>query len=182
MSAQPLSERIIIETPRLHLREFREDDAAALYELNSDPEVMRYTGDQAFTDPSDAREFLRRYDEYARSGFGRWAVTDRKTGAFMGFCGLRRDRETGDVDLAFRLFRRHWASGYATEASRACLQAGFERFGLEEILGRAMRENLPSITVLQKLGMKYRDMVEDGGEFWLVYGVTKDRFEALESV
>lgn len=165
-----------IDTPRLHLREFRDDDAEPLYRLNSDPEVLRYTGDAPFIDPASAHYFLRHYDHYRREGFGRWAVTHRETGDFMGFCGLRRLEPSGDVDLGFRFFRRYWASGYATEAARACLEAGFRQFGLTEIVGRVMRENLPSITILQKLGMKYRDMVEDDGEFWLVYTVGAERF------
>ncbi len=170
------TEDFILETPRLRLREFREEDAEALFALNADPEVMRYTGDLPFSEPAAARHFLRDYGEYEREGFGRWAVISREDGAFMGFCGLRRSRDAGKVDLGFRLFPRYWAAGYATEAARACLQAGFERFGLDEIYGRAMRENLPSITVLQKLGMKYRDMEEDDGEFWLVYSVDARRF------
>ncbi|MEM1411363.1 MAG: GNAT family N-acetyltransferase [Pseudomonadota bacterium] len=165
-----------IDTPRLHLREFSAEDADDLFRLNSDPEVMRYTGDSTFTDPASARYFLRHYDHYERDGFGRWAVTDRETGAFMGFCGLRREADSGEVNLGFRFFRSYWAAGYATEAARACLEAGFRRFGLEEIIGRVMRENLPSITILQKLGMKYRDMTEDDGEFWLVYTVNAERF------
>jgi RimJ/RimL family protein N-acetyltransferase len=169
-------EEFCIETPRLRLRPFRPEDAEDLFRLNSDAEVMRYTGDTPFSDPGAARDFLSHYDRYATDGFGRWAVENRETGEFMGFCGLHRDDNTGVVDLAFRLFRRFWAAGYATEAARASLKAGFERFGLKEIQGRAMRENLPSITVLQKLGMKYRDMIEDGGEFWLVYSVDANRF------
>ncbi len=172
-------DRFTLETPRLILREFREEDAEDLFRLNANPEVMRYTGDTPFADVEAARRFVRDYDEYEREGFGRWAVIDRRDGRFMGFCGLRREMNTGEVDLAFRLSPRYWSSGFATEAARASLQAGFERFGLKEIIGRAMRENLPSISVLQKLGMKYRDMVEDDGEFWLVYAVGRDRF--LES-
>lgn len=177
MDASPF----FIDTARLRLREFRESDADDLFRLNTDPEVMRYTGDIPFADVAAARDFLRNYDEYAREGFGRWAVTNRETGEFMGFCGLRRSHVTGEVDLAFRLFQQFWSAGYATEAARASLEAGFERFGLDDIVGRAMRENLPSITILQKLGMKYRDMVEDRGEFWLVYGVTRGRFEERQA-
>ena len=169
-------EEFTIETSRLRLRPFRTDDADALFRLNSDPDVMRYTGDTPFSDPAGTRAFLDRYDRYAVDGFGRWAVERRPDAEFMGFCGLHRDQETGIVDLAFRFFRRFWAAGYATEAARASLEAGFERFGLREIEGRAMRENLASITVLQKLGMKYREMVEDDGEFWLVYAVDARRF------
>jgi len=166
-----------LDTQRLRLREFRETDAEDLFRLNSDPEVLRYTGDAPFADVHAARRFLRNYDAYERDGFGRWAVTDLASDVFMGFCGLRRDPDSGEVDLAFRLFRRYWASGFATEASRAALQAGFERFGLADITGRAMRENLPSISVLQKLGMKYRKLVEGDGEFWLVYGITREAFD-----
>lgn len=170
------AEHFTFETPRLRLRALRAGDAPDLYRLNSDPDVMRYTGDSPFSDPAAARTFLDRYDRYALDGFGRWAVEHRPDGEFMGFCGLHRHQATGAVDLAFRFFPRFWAAGYATEAARASLQVGFERFGLREIEGRAMRENLASITVLQKLGMKYRDMVEHEGEFWLVYAVDAQRF------
>ena len=164
------------QTARLKLRRFQTEDAAALFRLNSDPEVMRYTGDRPFTDPSAARHFIAHYDHYERNGFGRWAVLDRSSDEFMGFCGLRRQHEDGPVDLAFRFFRRYWASGYATEAARACLETGFEDYQEREIIGRAVRENLPSISVLQKLGMSYQDMEEEDGEFWLVYGVSAQRF------
>ncbi len=166
----------IRHTARLTLRHFHTQDAAALFRLNSDPEVMRYTGDRPFVDPSAARHFIAHYDHYERNGFGRWAVLDRRSGEFMGFCGLRRQHEGGPVDLAFRFFRRFWSSGYATEAARASLEMGFEDYGEAEIIGRAVRENLPSISVLQKLGMSYQDMVEEDGEFWLVYGVSAQRF------
>lgn len=167
--------KFTFETPRLRLREFRADDAEALYRLNSDPDVMRYTGEPPFADLEAARNFLEHYS-YEPEGFGRWAVTLGETGEFMGFCGLERLKPRGDVDLGFRLFRRYWASGYATEAGKASLQAGFERFGLDEIISRVMRENGPSISVLQKLGMTYREMIEADGEFWLTYGVNAERF------
>lgn len=164
-----------LETPRLRLREFRAEDAESLYALNADPDVMRYTGERGFENPASARHFLAQY-RYTPEHFGRWAVTHRESGEFMGFCGLKRPETGGQVDLGFRLFRRYWASGYATEAARACLQAGFEQFGLEEIMSRVMRENGPSISVLQKLGMTYREMVEADGEFWLIYAVGAERF------
>jgi len=162
----------------LLLREFTEDDAEALFRLNSDPNVMRYTGDSPFSGTAAARDFIRAYDHYERHGFGRWAVTLKADGSFMGFCGLRMHPELGEVDLAYRIARRYWDSGYATEAARGALNAGFERFGLDTITGWAMRENLPSITVLQKLGMQFREMTEENGEFWLVYAVGRERYRA----
>ena len=166
-----------IDTPRLLLREFSVEDAAPLFALNSHRDVMRYTGEEPFADERAALQYIESYDHYQDHGFGRWAVLDKLSGTFMGFCGLRHNGDTGEVDLAFRLFREYWAAGYATEASQASLAAGFREFGLADIIGRAMRENLPSISVLQKLGMSFRHMAEDHGLFWLIYGVSREEFE-----
>ena len=166
-----------ISTDRLVLRRFCAQDAAPLFEMNSDPEVLRYTGDEPFPDVSAAADFIRNYSHYRDHVFGRWAVTSRESGEFMGFCGLRYSEDSGEVDLGFRLFRRYWARGIATEAARAALQAGFEQFQLGEITGRAMRENLPSITVLQKLGMRFRELAEEKELFWLIYAITREEYQ-----
>lgn len=165
-----------LETPRLRLREFTEDDAEALYRLNADPDVMRYTGDAPFSGAAAAHDFIRAYDHYDRHGYGRWAVTMKADGRFMGFCGLRVHPEFGEVDLAYRIARQFWDQGYATEAARGAMAAGFDQFGLETITGWAMRENLPSITVLQKLGMRFREMAEENGDVWLVYAIDRDQY------
>lgn len=167
----------VTTTERLVLREFDESDAPALYRLNSDPEVLRYTGDAPFVSEKASRAFIRGYDHYQRHGFGRWAVERVSDGTFIGFCGLARDEDSGEVDLGFRFFRDCWAKGYATEAGAAALRVGFEDLGLDEIVGRALRENLPSITVLQKLGMRFQSLRERGGLLWLVYGIDRERFE-----
>ncbi len=166
-----------ISTDRLVLRRFCAQDAAPLFELNSDAEVLRYTGDEPFPNVAAAADFIRGYSHYRDHSFGRWAVTGRESGAFMGFCGLRSSAHTGEVDLGFRLFRKYWARGIATEAARATLKAGFEQFKLGEITGRAMRENLPSITVLQKLGMRFRELSEEKELFWLVYAITAEEYK-----
>lgn len=167
---------LIIETQRLVLRPFEARDAQALFELNSHPDVMRYTGDQPFRDAAEAADFIEEYRAKTEPGFGRLAVTSIKNGEFMGFCGLNRDPDSGQVDLGFRFFRRHWAKGIATEAALACLEAGFGRLGLTEITGRAMRENLPSISVLQKLGMRFTQISESAGTIWLIYAISDEEY------
>ncbi len=144
----------LIETPRLILREFEISDAAALYELNSDPEVMRYTGDRPFSSIAEAETFVHNYDTYQRQGFGRWAVMSKDTGRLIGWCGLKRN-EKDLIDIGFRFFREQWGKGYATEAAKATLDYGFEQLGLEQIIGRAARENKASLRVLEKLGMEF---------------------------
>lgn len=168
--------RRIIETDRLLLREFADVDARDLLALNADPTVIRYTGDDAFADYAAALAFVQSYDHYRRHGFGRWAVLIRHTGQFAGFCGLRKDGATGRVDLGFRFHRRFWSQGIATEAGRAALLVGFAGYKLPIIFGRAMRENLPSISVLQKLGMTFREVSEEDGSVWLVYAIRQHEF------
>lgn len=172
----------LAETRRIYLRELAPGDAASLYALNSDPDVMRYTGDSPFLSPAAAEAFLRDYDHYAVHGFGRWAVVLQDDDRFIGFSGLRKDERTGEVDLGFRFFTEFWAQGYATEAGRAALRLGFERFGLERIVGRSMRENLPSVTVLQKLGMEFCEVREEGGRLWLIYAIDRPNWRELTSI
>lgn len=144
----------ITTTERLCLREMTTADAEHAYLLNSDPEVVRHTGDGPFASPEAARTFLAAYPDYRIHGFGRWAVVRSTDEAWLGWCGLKR-HPNGDVDLGYRLMRRYWGQGYATEAGRACLDLGFDRFGLDLIIGRVARENTASIRVLEKLGMRY---------------------------
>lgn len=138
---------------------------------------MRYTGEEPFASVDAVRTFIEEYPFYRRHGFGRWAVIHRASGEFLGFCGLRRDNPTPEVDLGFRFFRRYWFQGYATEAARTALAAGFGRFQLQEITGRSMRENLASTSVLHKLGMTFREVWEEDGLFWLIYSIDKETFD-----
>jgi RimJ/RimL family protein N-acetyltransferase len=167
--------KVVAQTERLILREFADVDARELQALNNDPAVIRYTGDEPFTDYHAALAFVQAYDHYSKNGFGRWAVMVRGTGEFAGFCGLHRDADKV-VDLGFRFHRRFWAQGIATEAAEAALKIGFENFRLPEIIGRAMRENLPSVTVLQKLGMTFRGIKEEKDLIWLIYAIREGEF------
>lgn len=171
----------LLSTERLSLREFDPSDAPFLYTLNSNPDVLRYTGDSPFLDIAAAESFVKHYDHYARFGFGRWAVILKREERFIGFSGLRMNGESGEVDLGFRFFAEYWSQGYATEAGHAALRLGFERFELDRIIGRAMRENRPSITVLQKIGMEFYEVREESGILWLIYGIDRARWNALTS-
>lgn len=141
-------------TERVYLREMTPDDAEYAFLLNSDPEVVRYTGDGPFPSVEAAREFLAAYPDYRVNGFGRWAVVRRSDNAWLGWCGLKR-HASGEVDLGYRLLREHWGQGYATEAGRVCIELGFGRFGLDVIIGQVARDNVASLRVLEKLGMRY---------------------------
>lgn len=149
------SPRVILQTGRLILRELTTDDANDFYRLNSDPEVMRYTGDDPFATPEEAEKMLRNYDQYRKYGIGRWAVLEKERNSFIGFCGLKYSADVDEYDIGFRFFKTEWNKGYATEAARACIDYAFNELSLNMIVGRAMKVNEASIKVLTKIGLSY---------------------------
>jgi len=145
--------RFLFESRRLGYREFIPDDAHHIYLLNSDPEVLRYTGDAPFTSEEEARDFIFGYSKYQDDGYGRWSVVCRADQKFLGWCGLSRVGE--DIDLGYRFFQSAWGQGFATEAARACIAFGFRQLGLTRIIARALPENVASWKVLEKVGMTF---------------------------
>ena len=163
-----------IETDRLLLREMRADDAYDFYQLNADPEVLKYTGDEPFEDVKQAREFLFNYPQisYLKDGYGRWTCVLKSSNEIIGWCGLRM-QDTGETDLGYRFHQRYWGQGFATESSIKSLQIGFNELGLERIIARAADENLASIRVIQKMGMSFLKNEELHGQASSIYELFK---------
>ncbi|HMG92802.1 MAG TPA: GNAT family N-acetyltransferase [Chryseolinea sp.] len=155
------------------MREFREEDAIGMYELNSDPDVIRYTGDDPFASVDAARDFIRKYDVYATTGYGRLTILLKGTLEYTGWCGLKYDAMSSETDLGFRLHKKFWNKGYATEASLRCLEFGFKELKLDKIIGRAMQENKASINVLRKIGMTFEKEFEAQGGICVQYCINK---------
>lgn len=168
--------KLIAETDRLLFREFSPGEAEAFYRLNDDPEVIKYTGDPPFRDAEEARQFLLNYDHYARHGFGRWSVYWKENGMYAGFCGLKYSLASDEVDVGFRFYRKYWNRGLATESALAALRLGFEKYHLQKIVGRAMKENRASHRVLEKLGMKQAKEFREDGNDWVQYEITAEEF------
>lgn len=168
---------IIIETPRLVLREFSMDDAPSLFELNSDHEVLKYTGDKPFATINDAIQFVLNYDQYIKYGIGRWAVVLKEDNSFIGWCGLKFVEELNEINLGYRILKKHWNKGYVTEAARASLEYGFKTLNLKCIVGRAMKENKASIRVFEKIGMQYwkdYEFIEHPGVYYRLMSDTEN--------
>ncbi len=161
--------KTILQAPRLILREFTIEDVQNFYELNRNPNVIQFTGDDAFQSISEAEEFLKNYKDYEKNGYGRWAVIEKQSGEFLGWCGLKFDGK--ETDIGFRFFEQHWGKGYATESAKACLEYGFNTLNLAEIVGRAMKENIASHKVLEKIGLKFIEELEKENRKWLIYKI-----------
>ena len=173
----------IIETSRLYLREFELSDARKMFELNSDKEVIKYTGDDHFTSESEALNFIKNYDHYKAHGFGRWAVILKETNTFIGWNGLKLNEEN-DIDIGFRFFKKYWGKGYATEIIAGFLEFCFDAFRLPSIMAQALKTNSASQRVLEKLGFEYvRDVTVQSianlePETDCEYRLTRERFKA----
>lgn len=115
---------------------------------------MRYFPRPLTRDESDA--LIERADgEFDSRGYGRWAVEVHDGATFIGFVGLSLAPFQPSPEVGWRLDRRHWGRGYATEAAGAAIKDGFERLRLREILSWTVPANKASVAVMQRLGMTH---------------------------
>jgi RimJ/RimL family protein N-acetyltransferase len=146
----------MIETDRLRLRQWRESDRLPWRAMNADPEVMRFFP-ATLSDAEADRLMDRCRDLIAGGGLCFWAVERKADGVFLGFVGLNQIGHDiplkGQWEAGWRLARHAWGAGYASEAARASLAHGFETMGLERIVAYTASTNLPSMAVMQRIGM-----------------------------
>ena len=147
----------IIETPRLLLRNWQEEDRAFFHEINSDPEVMEFFPALRSREESDAL-MDRIVAMITEDSFGFYALQDKATGDVVGFTGLMRtDLEPfmpkGVLEIGWRLAKRYWGKGYVTEAALASLAYAFNERGEDEVVSFAVHNNHRSTSVMQRIGM-----------------------------
>jgi RimJ/RimL family protein N-acetyltransferase len=172
------------------MRQFTEDDAGNLFNLNSDPEVMRYLTGGRPTPLKEIRDQIIPFHlaVYQRlDGLGTWAAESIATGEFLGWFHLRPgpDHDVTNVDLGYRLRRSTWGRGYATEGSRALISMGFTGLGVERTFAHTMTVNTASRRVMEKCGLtlvrttpyKGSDPIEGAEHGELEYALTKPEWE-----
>ena len=150
--------QVFLETERLVLRRFTEADVDHLFDLDSDPEVMRFlTGGKPTPREVIRNETLPRILHYYErfEGFGFWAAIERSTGAFLGWFEFRPPEGSGpdEAELGYRLRRSAWGKGYATEGSRALIRKGFTELGVQRVVAETMAVNIASRRVMENAGL-----------------------------
>jgi ribosomal-protein-alanine N-acetyltransferase len=151
--------KIHIETDRLIMRDLTEKDTQGIFELDSEPDVHTYLGNNPIKTLDEAEkiiDFIKK--QYTENGIGRWAVVEKRTGNFIGWSGFKLitdtiNNKTQYYDLGYRFIKKSWGKGYATETAIASLDFGFNQLNQKEICAIADVENLASNRVLQKIGM-----------------------------
>ena len=150
-----------IQTQRLELVPFREEDVDALHHHWTDPDVRRWLWDDVVIPRERAAETVRWAIESAEEkGVGMWSLFLREgDGGLIGFCGFRALPDLDDIELLYSLYPAYWGRGLATEASRAALDFAFRELRVSRVYAGADPPNAESFKVMERLGMR---LVPDG--------------------
>ncbi len=157
----------LFETDRLLVRHYTETDADNFFLLNSDPEVMRYIRPVKSREDTDL--FFAKVIAYSKSNplFGRMAVDEKATGAFVGSFAIIPLENTNSMQLGYSLLPAYWGKGFATELAKAGLVYVFTQTGLDEIFGVTESENIDSQKVLLKAGFaRHSSVMEEEKELY----------------
>ena len=176
-----------LSTERLVLREFISDDWPAMLAYQRNPLYLRY---YEWTDrsPEDVRQFVQMFlsqqKTEPRIKF-QLAVALKSTGELIGNCGIRLEKP-GDLqaDMGYELDPRHWGHGYATEAASAVLAFGFSSLKLHRVWASCVADNLGSVRVLAKLGLRLEGRLREAAfykdRYWdtLIFGILEREWRA----
>jgi RimJ/RimL family protein N-acetyltransferase len=150
---------VTIDTERLILRPWRDEDCGALLRQASEPEVRRYLG-PAPTAEDIAARISRQRDHQARLGHCFWAVERREEGDLIGLCGLQPapagSPVEGDIEVGWQLSGAHWGRGYAREAAAASLAWAWSNLAVARIVSITVAANTRSWRLMERLGMVRR--------------------------
>lgn len=143
-------------TERLRLRPFVAEDLDAVHAMWSNPEVGRWVGGTHTRLQQSMDELQGHLDHQARHGFAFWAAEELATGRLVGEAGLQRFEGRGpEIETGWCFARETWGRGYATEAARAWIEAGFTTLGVRRIVAVVLPENAASRRVCEKLGLHW---------------------------
>lgn len=178
----------MIETERLHLRNWREGDAALFHHHCNTPAVMRWLGGVKSREEMDeVAARLARWQE--ERGFTFWVVERKEDGGFLGFCGLKIADDphgtiAGTLEVGWRLREDAWGRGYAKEAAAATLDHAFGPLAAERVVAITFNQNEASWGLMKRLGMRRReDLDYDDPRFpdlnpTIVYEIERKEWQA----
>ena len=145
-----------LTTERLTLRPFHEEDVTPMAAFYADEATSRFVGG---VEPPD--QVWRRVAFYVGHwhfrGYGIWALEERETGRFVGYCGPYFPNGWPEREIAYGLMGYAQGHGYATEAARAALRHAYERLGWTTAISAIDVNNIPSQRVAERLGARRED-------------------------
>jgi RimJ/RimL family protein N-acetyltransferase len=166
-----------LETDRLRLRAFREDDTDDLHALLDDPDVMRYIGDRKVPTRQDVWRGIAGYlGHWALRGYGLWAVEERESGELVGRIGILNPLEWPGPEIAYTLGKPWWGRGFATEGAAAARDWAFAHLDVDELISLIDPANTASIAVATRIGERLKGEHDLWGNRVLVYAIRRDEW------
>lgn len=163
-----------LETDRLIMRMWREDDFERHAEICSDPDVMRFLGEGKSLDRAEAWQHLARLvGHWHLRGYGHWAVEEKNSGMLIGRIGFYNPEGWPGFELGWILARDCWGQGYATEGARRALQYAFDDMKRDHVISLIDPQNAASIKVAERLGEKAEGKAQMFGKEITVYGIKR---------
>ena len=168
-----------LQTERLILRSFRQEDVDVMAQLFANPDFMRFSLG-AFTERKKTVDFIEKVIGCdLRDMPSQFAVVPRDAHAVIGYCGFHHHPEVpGEVEIGYRLHPDYWNRGLITEAARAVRNHAFADLKLPRVISLIHPENLPSHRVAEKNGMKVEKEITFRGFPTLVYAITREQWLA----
>ncbi|MFD3447083.1 GNAT family N-acetyltransferase [Microbacteriaceae bacterium 4G12] len=144
---------IILETERLFLRQFNNEDILYLHPIFSDSETMKYYP-APFNYEKTQNWINKNIERYREDGHGLWGVCLKETNELIGDCGLVKQIVDGktEVEVGYHINKKHWSKGFASEAAKGCMEYGIHQLGLNKLISIIDPRNIPSIRVAEKNG------------------------------
>ena len=169
------NKKIIMETPRLIIREYVQEDFEGLRAIICDAETMKYYP-RPYDENGVARWLNWCIKSYADNGFGLWALELKETGEFIGDCGISLQNIDGEIlhEIGYHINKRFWRRGYAKEACAAVKEWFFENTDCDRVYSYMNKENVASYSTARANGMRLIKEYNDGEEDLLVYMVEKN--------
>jgi RimJ/RimL family protein N-acetyltransferase len=167
-----------LDTPRLRLRQLREDDLDAFSRITSDPETMRYVGGAPLSREEAWRSIGYHLGHWKIRGFGLWAAEEKRSGALVGRIGLYQPEGWPGLEVGWLVDRARWGEGFATEGGGAALRHAFERLHPKRVISVIEPDNAASIRVAEKLGERLLRRQQLQGKPVLVYAIDRDTWRA----
>ncbi|MDQ3800848.1 MAG: GNAT family N-acetyltransferase [Acidobacteriota bacterium] len=167
-----------METERLILRRYAEEDRAHFIVLFTDDAVMKYVGDGVLTVEQAEAFWLKLFEKLYPENFNIWAVFAKEDSVYVGHAGIYpRPTRREDWEFVYFLNRNSWGKGYATEIARRLIRFAFEELNLPEVFATVDDEHSASIRVLEKAGMSFKNYEYDEQGRFSVYSSQNRRLE-----
>ncbi len=167
------SANVQLETDRLILRLWREDDFEEYAAMCADPEVMRFLGGKTFDRLEAWRHMAFMVGHWQLRGYGPWAVQEKASGELVGRIGFLNPVGWPAFELGWTLARKFWGRGYASEGARRALAYAFEELDKDHVISLIDPQNTNSIKVAERLGEKLEGKTPLLGREVLIYGIDR---------